>query len=84
MEVETRQERRKRIGLENSIKRRARARYRIQVNLPGGHVANGQWAAASLPFLCSTSQEAWDYIEKVNPFRFFPEARSLSVEYVQL
>jgi hypothetical protein len=81
MNDETTQERRRRVGLENAIKRRALARYRIQINLPGGHVAGGQWAACSLPFQCSTAQEAWSYIEKVNPFKRFPEARSISVEH---
>lgn len=78
---ETPKERRRRIGLENAIKRRNKSRYRIQVNLPGGHVAGGQWAACSLPFQCSTKEEAWAYLEKVDVFKRFPEARSLSVEH---
>lgn len=64
-----------------TIKRREKSRYRIQVNLPGGHVADGQWAACSLPFLCSTKEEAQAYIEKVNLWKTFPEARSISIEH---
>jgi hypothetical protein len=78
---ETPKERRRRIGLEGAIKRRFKSSYRIQVNLTGGHVAGGQWAAASLPFQCSTAEEAWGYLAKVDVFKRFPEARSISVEH---
>jgi hypothetical protein len=82
---ETPQERRRRIGLEAAIKRRARSRYRIQINLPRRDAGDGIWpAACSLPFLCGTADEAWRYIELTNPFKRFPEARSISVEHVAL
>lgn len=79
--IETPQERRRRVGMENVIKRRARARYRIQINLKGPN--DGRvFPACSLPFLCATSDEAWAYLTKINPMRFFPNARSASVEFV--
>ena len=80
--IETPKERRSRMELERGIKRRMKTRYRIQINLCGGHVAHGKWAAASLPFFFVTAAEAWAYAEKINPMKFFPEARSLSVEYI--
>jgi hypothetical protein len=79
--IETVQDRRRRIELESAIKRRYRVRYRIQINLKGPH--DGRiFPACSLPFVCSTKNEAWAYMEKVNPMKFFPNARSASVEFV--
>lgn len=66
---ETSRERRRRIGLESAIKRRLRARYRIQINLAGPH--DGKiFPACSLPFVCRSAAEAWEYMEKVNPMKF--------------
>jgi len=84
MIVETPYERRKRISLENAIKRRARNRYRIQIGLSGPHDGT-IFPACSIPFLFSTADEAWDYANEVNPMKCFPmNARSLSVEHVRL
>lgn len=79
---ETPQERRRRIGLESAIKRRARNRYAIQVNLHGPH-EDGIWPRAWLPFTATTAAELWDYLERVNVFAAFPNARSISVELVR-
>jgi len=79
--VETPQARRRRIGLESAIKRRARSRYRIQINLSGAH--DGKvFSACSVPFVFTTKGEAWAYMEKINPMKFFRNARSASVEFV--
>lgn len=78
--METPQERRRRVSLENAIKRRATQRYRIQINLPRRDASDGIWPAFSLPFQCTTPYEAWNYIRRTNPFKRFPEARSISVE----
>lgn len=80
--VETPQERRRRVGLESAIKRRLRALYRIQINLKGPN--DGRiYPACSLPFVCRSKDEAWTYMEKVNPMKFFPNARSASVECIR-
>lgn len=79
--AETPQERRRRLALERAIKRRARARYAIQINLSGpndGKIYPMCW----LTFVCRSKEDAWDYLNKVNPMKFFPNARSASVEYI--
>lgn len=81
--VETQQERRRRVGLEGAIKRRARTRYAIQINLKGpndGKIYPMCW----LPFRCATAADAWDYMDKIDPMKFFPNARSASVETIWL
>lgn len=80
--VETPWERRRRIGLENAIKRRTQARYAIEIHLAGpsdGKIYPKVWLAFQFP----TADEAWGYMEKINPMKFFPAARSASVECVR-
>lgn len=84
--VETPQEKRRRVGIENAVKRRARSRYRIQINLHGDGVDRIEprrplvYPKCSLPFQFTTKCEAWGYMEKIDPMKFFPDARSASVE----
>jgi hypothetical protein len=79
--VESPKEHRRRVGLEHAIRRRANTRYRVQINLKGPN--DGRvYPACSLPIVFVAAHEAWSYMEAVNPMKFFPLARSASVERV--